>query len=115
MKTTIWHNPKCGTSRSTLALLREKGIEPEIVEYLETPPTRDELLRVMKLIGGTPRDIMRKTESLYKELGLDDESVSDERLIDAMLENPILIQRPIVQHGGRAALCRPAETVTEIL
>lgn len=114
-KTAIWHNPRCGTSRKALALLRERGIEPDVVEYLSSPPTRAEITKVLKLLGAKPRQIMRTKEPLYKELGLGDESVSDARLIDAMVGHPILIERPIVIRGSRAALGRPPEKVLEIL
>lgn len=113
--TTIYHNPKCGTSRRTLELLREKGEEPTVIEYLKTPPSRDELLSLLSAMRMEPRSLLRKKEALYGELGLDDPSVSDDAIIDAMLENPILIERPIVVTSKGVRLCRPSEAVLEIL
>ncbi len=112
---TIYHNPRCSKSRQTLELLKEKGIEPEIVKYLETPPTADELRAILKKLGMKPRDLMRKREKEYKELGLGDESLSDDALIQAMVEHPRLIERPIVLHKNKAALGRPPEQVLDIL
>lgn len=113
MTTTIYHNPRCGKSRQTLGLLRERGIEPEIVEYLVTPPSAEELKNILSLLGKSPRDIMRKKEA--KEAGLDDPSLDDEALIAGMVANPIVIERPIVLNGGKAALGRPPESVIDIL
>ena len=113
MTTTIYHNPRCGKSRQTLGLLRERGIEPEIVEYLVTPPSAEELKNILRLLGKSPRDIMRKKEA--KEAGLDDPSLDDEALIAGMVANPIVIERPIVLNGGKAALGRPPESVIDIL
>ncbi|WP_075995577.1 arsenate reductase (glutaredoxin) [Salaquimonas pukyongi] len=113
-ETVIWHNPRCSKSRQTLALLREKGIEPEIVEYLKTPPTQGEIERTIGLLGIEPRDLMRKGESVYKELGLSGVENS-KALIAAMAENPVLIERPVVLHKGKAALGRPPEDVLKIL
>lgn len=115
MEVIIYHNPRCSKSRATLALLREKGIEPRIVEYLKTPPSREELEAILARLGMQPRDLMRKKEKIYKELGLDDPDLSRDQLIDAMLENPILIERPIVVFGDKAAIGRPPEKVLEIL
>ncbi len=112
---TIYHNPRCSKSRQTLELLKESGIEPRIVKYLETPPTADELKAILKRLGMKPRDLMRKREKEYKELGLDDPSLGDEELIQAMVEHPRLIERPIVLHDDRAALGRPPEQVLDIL
>ena len=114
-KVTIYHNPKCGTSRTTLALIREAGIEPEIVEYLKTPPTRTVLTGLIKQSGGSARDLLRVKEPLAAELGLDDPKVSDAKIVDAMMEHPILLNRPIVVTARGARLCRPPETVHEIL
>ncbi|MBP6014693.1 MAG: arsenate reductase (glutaredoxin) [Alphaproteobacteria bacterium] len=114
-KVTIYHNPKCGTSRSTLALIREVGIEPEIVEYLKTPPTRAVLMGLIKQSGGSARDLLRAKEALAAELGLDDPKVSDAKVVEAMVEHPILINRPIVVTARGVRLCRPPETVLEIL
>jgi arsenate reductase len=115
MDVTIYHNPACGTSRNTLALIRAAGIEPTIIEYLKTPQNRDELLRLIAAMGVSPRELLRRKESIYRELGLDDQVWSDEQLIDAMLQHPILIERPIVvtPHGIR--VCRPADTVLDML
>ncbi|WP_350332812.1 arsenate reductase (glutaredoxin) [Coralliovum pocilloporae] len=113
-KTTIWHNPRCSKSRQTLALLQEKGLEPDIVTYLETPPSVDELKAVLSLLDLSPRQLMRTGEALYKELGLADAS-DDGALIDAMVANPKLIERPVVIANGKARLGRPPEQVLEIL
>ena len=115
MSTTIYHNPRCSKSRATLALLREHGVEPEIVEYLKHAPGADELRDVLAKLGARPRDILRKGAAVYKQLGLGDEALSDEALIEAMVAHPILIERPIVVTGDRAALGRPPEAVLEIL
>lgn len=112
--TRIFHNPRCSKSRQTLALLEEKGIQPDVVRYLDTPPSASELTAILKQLGKSPRELMRKGESEYKELGLDDSSLSDEQLIEAMVTHPKLIERPIVLHGGKAALGRPPEAVLDI-
>ncbi|WP_029107804.1 arsenate reductase (glutaredoxin) [Mycobacterium sp. URHD0025] len=109
----IYHNPKCSTSRKTLDLLRENGIEPEIVQYLKTPPTRDEIAALIKAARIDVRTAVRKRESLYGELGLAD--ASDEELLDAMAENPILIERPFVVTAKGTRLARPIDSVREIL
>ena len=113
MTTTIYHNPRCSKSRQTLGLLQERGIEPEIVEYLVTPPTAEELKNILSLLGKSPRDLMRKKEA--KEAGLDDLVLDDEALIAGMVANPIVIERPIVFNGGKAALGRPPKSVIDIL
>ncbi|MXO74537.1 arsenate reductase (glutaredoxin) [Altererythrobacter aerius] len=115
MTVTIYHNPKCGTSRNTLAAIREAGIEPRVVEYLKDTPTRAELAGLIDRMGIPPRDLLRAKEAAYSELGLDDPSLSDEQLIDAMAAHPILINRPIVETPRGARLCRPSETVLELL
>ena len=115
MAVRIYHNPQCGTSRNTLALLRETGEEPEIVEYLKAPPTRDELAILISRMGIAPRDLLRRSGTPYDELGLDDPKWTDDQLIDLMVETPILIQRPIVVTARGVRLCRPPETVHEIL
>jgi arsenate reductase (glutaredoxin) len=115
MPVTIYHNPKCGTSRNTLAMIRESGEEPEVIEYLKTPPSKTKLKELIKAMGISPRQLLRSKEALCKELGLDDDSVSNEQLIDAMIEHPILINRPIVVTKRGARLCRPSEVVLEIL
>ncbi len=112
---TIFHNPKCGTSRNTLEIIREHGIEPEIVLYLQNPPSRERLIGLLQDMGTRPRDILRQRGTPYDELGLGDESLSDEQLIDAMMAHPILIERPIVETPKGTRLCRPKETVLEIL
>lgn len=112
---TIYHNPKCGTSRNVLALIRNTGVEPEIIEYLKTPPTRETLKALAAQMGVPVRDVVRQKEALYKELGLDDVAVGDEALIDAMLANPVLINRPIVVTPLATRLCRPSEAVLDIL
>ena len=113
-KTVIWHNPRCSKSRQTLELLRENGIEPEIVEYLKTPPSAAEIATVIKQLNIEPRGLMRTGESIYKELGLASEG-DGKALIAAMAGNPVLIERPVVLHKGKAALGRPPEDVLEIL
>lgn len=113
METRIYHNPRCSKSRQTLELLRDKGVEPSIIEYLKTPPSREELEHILSLLGAEPRDLMRTNEPEYKELGLAD--ADRETLIQAMVEQPKLLQRPIVVRGQRAAIGRPPEKVLEIL
>ena len=115
MTVTIYHNPACGTSRNTLAMIRQSGAEPEVVEYLKTPPTRAQLAELIKAMGITPRALLRRKGTPYDELGLDDDSLSDDRLIDAMIAHPILINRPIVVTSRGVRLCRPSEVVLEIL
>lgn len=109
----IWHNPRCSKSRQTLALLEGKGIVPDVKEYLKSAPTQKRLREVLTLLGLKPREIMRKGEALYKELKLAE--VDDEALIKAMVENPILIERPVVIKGNRAVLGRPPENVLALL
>ena len=115
MKATIYHNPRCGTSRNTLELLRAAGLEPQVVEYLKQPPSRTRLKQLLKAAGVSVRGAMRTKEPLYAELGLADPKLSDDKLLDAMVENPILIERPIVETARGVRLCRPAELVREIL
>ena len=115
MTVTILHNPRCSKSRQTLQLLKDKGIEPDIVEYLKTPPDEAELGRILDLLGLAPRDLMRSKERIYKELCLDDPALDRADLITAMVENPILIERPVVLADGKAALGRPPENVLNIL
>jgi len=115
MSVTIYHNPRCSKSRQTLALLEEKGIEPDVVLYLETPPDETELDRLLTMLGMEPRDLMRVKEPEYAEQNLADESLSRADLIRAMVRTPKLIERPIVVNGGKAALGRPPEAVLEIL
>ncbi len=115
MTTKIYHNPRCSKSRSTLELLRGKGIEPEIVEYLKSPPGPDELKALLAGLRLAPRQLMRRGESVYKELRLDDPTLDEDQLIRAMVEHPILIDRPIVVANGKVALGRPPENVLSIL
>ncbi|MET0209670.1 MAG: arsenate reductase (glutaredoxin) [Burkholderiaceae bacterium] len=115
MDITIYHNPRCGTSRNTLAAIREAGHEPQVVEYLANPPTREQLARLIADAGLQPRDAVRRKEALYAELGLDRPEVSDAALLDAMAAHPILIERPFVATPKGVRLCRPFERVREIL
>ncbi len=115
MSVTIYHNPRCSKSRQTLQLLRDQGVEPQIIEYLNTPPSAEELKLTLESLDMGPRDLMRKGESVYREAGLDDESLSDGELIAAMQAHPILIERPIVLANGKARIGRPPESVLEIL
>jgi len=112
---TIYHNPRCGTSRNTLAMIRNSGEEPTVIEYLKTPPTRAKLVELIAAAGLGVRGIMRAKEKLFGELGLADPAVSDEALIDAMMAHPILINRPIVVTQLGTRLCRPSEVVLDIL
>lgn len=115
MKAAIYHNPRCSKSRQTLALLRERGVEPEIIEYLKNPPDRERLSDILALLKLEPRALMRRQEAAYKELKLDNPGLSKEQLIAAMVGSPILIERPIVLANGKAALGRPPENVLGIL
>lgn len=115
MSVKIYHNPRCGKSRQTLQLLKEQGIEPEIIEYLKTPPSAQELDDILQKLDMEPRELLRKKESEYKANGLDDMSLDRQALITAMVNNPILIERPIVIAGGKAAVGRPPEAVLTIL
>jgi len=115
MSTTIWHNPRCSTSRKVLEEIRSRGIEPEIVLYLETPPSAAQLKAVCKDAGISPRDLARGKEDAFKALGLDNPKVTDAALIAAMHEHPILIERPVVTTKKGTRLCRPAEKLNEIL
>lgn len=111
----IFHNPRCTKSRQTLALLTEQGIEPEIVEYLDTPPSRQELDAVLTLLNLEPRQLMRQHEKEYKEAGLDNPNLGRNELIQLMVDNPKVIERPIVLSKGKAAIGRPPESVLDIL
>lgn len=115
MNVTIYHNPGCGTSRNALAAIRAAGYEPVVIEYLKTPPTRDELKSLIARMGIRVRDAVRTKEALFRELGLDELDVGDEELLDAMMAHPVLINRPIVVTENAARLCRPSETVRELL
>ena len=111
----IYHNPACGTSRNVLALIRNSGVEPHIIEYLRTPPDRAELVDLIGRAGMRPRDLLREKGTPYAELGLDDPALSDDALIDAMIAHPILINRPLVVSPLGVKLCRPSETVLDLL
>ena len=115
MPVTIYHNPACGTSRNVLAMIRQSGEEPEIIEYLKTPPTREKLQELIAAMAIPVRDLLRRKGTPYDELGLDDPALSDAELLDAMMAHPILINRPIVVTEKGVKLCRPSETVLEIL
>jgi arsenate reductase (glutaredoxin) len=115
MSITIYHNPACGTSRNVLAAIRASGVEPTVIEYLKTPPSRRELQSLIERMGITPRELLRKRGTPYEELGLGDPSLTDAQILDAMLAHPILIERPIVVAPRGVRLCRPAERVQELL
>ena len=115
MTPMIFHNPKCGTSRNTLAIMQASGETPDVVEYLKTPPSREYLVELLALMHITPRELIRSKENIHAELGLDNPTLTDAQLIDAMIAHPILINRPIVVTNKGAALCRPAERVFELL
>ena len=112
---TIYHNPACGTSRNTLALIRNSGVEPNVIEYLQTPPDRDTLLRLIRNMDVSVRSVLREKGTPYAELQLDDPALADDALIDAMLAHPVLINRPIVVTPSGTKLCRPSEAVLDIL
>lgn len=112
---TIYHNPACGTSRNVLALIRNAGVEPHVIEYLKTPPERATLESLLARMGMKPRELLRERGTPYGELGLADERLSDAQLLDAMMSHPILINRPIVVTPWGVKLCRPAETLLDIL
>jgi len=113
MTVTIYHNPRCGKSRETLALLEKKGLKPVVIEYLKTPPSKEELTRLLKLLGKTPRELLRAKEA--KAAGLAKPGLGDDAILDGMVAHPIVIERPIVVKGNRAALGRPPEAVLKIL
>ena len=115
MTITIYHNPACGTSRNTLAMIRQSGEEPEVIEYLKTPPSREKLVQLIAAMGIGPRDLLREKGTPYAELRLGDPKSSDDELIDVMLKHPILINRPIVVAPMGTKLCRPSEAVLDIL
>jgi arsenate reductase len=112
--TTIYHNPRCGKSRDTLAIIRDHGIEPTIIEYLKTPPTKDELRSIVKKLGLKPEQLVRKGEDVYKE-DFAGKSLDEEQWLEVLAKNPILIERPIVVRGGKAIIGRPPEKVRELL
>jgi len=113
MSVTIYHNPRCGTSRNTLAMIQASGVEPKIIEYIKTPPNRAELMQAMGF--SSPRQLMRRKEPMYTEMGFDDQVWSDDQLLDAMLDQPKLIERPIVITPLGTRICRPSEMVLDIL
>ena len=115
MTVTIYHNPACGTSRNVLGLIRNSGEEPVIIEYLKTPPSRNELASLIARMGTPVRDVLRRKGAPYDALGLDDPALTDDQLLDAMMAHPILINRPIVVTSLGVKLCRPSETVLDIL
>ena len=115
MTVKIYHNPRCGKSRQTLQLLKEQGIDLEIIEYLKTPPSAEELSDILQKLGMEPRELMRKKETEYKASGLDDNALDRQSLINGMIKNPILIERPIVVANDKAAIGRPPEAVLAIL
>jgi len=115
MTVTIYHNPDCGTSRNTLAMIRQSGVEPVIVEYLKTPPSRERLMELTAAMGIPLRTLLREKGTPYRELGLDDPKWSDDELLDVMIAHPILINRPIVVTPKGVRLCRPSEAVVDLL
>ncbi len=115
MKITIYHNPNCGTSRTVLGMLRERGLDPEVVEYLKTPPGRVVLRDLLSKMRMTPRELLRRRGTPFDELGLDNPDLSDDALLDALEAHPILMERPIVVAPGGARVCRPADRLLEIL
>ncbi|MEO9340005.1 arsenate reductase (glutaredoxin) [Mesorhizobium sp. SB112] len=115
MKVTIYHNPACGTSRNTLAMIRASGEEPEVIEYLKTPPSREKLIELLGFLGMTPRALLRRKGTPYEELDLGNEKWSDDEIIDFMIAHPILIERPVVVTGKGAVLARPSEKVLSLL
>ena len=115
MTITIYHNPKCGTSRNTLAMIRESGADPQVIEYLKTPPSREKLVELISEMGISVRDLLRQKGTPYDELGLGEDKWLDDQLIDFMMEHPILINRPIVVTDKGVRLCRPSEKVMELL
>ncbi|MEW5757772.1 MAG: arsenate reductase (glutaredoxin) [Pseudomonadota bacterium] len=115
MSTTIYHNPRCSKCRQALQLLDENGVAPEVIEYLKTPPSKTELIKLLKMLKLKPRELMRAKDDLYRELNLDDPTLSDDDLIKAMAAHPALIERPIVVHNGKAVIGRPPEKILEIL
>ncbi|MYZ48380.1 arsenate reductase (glutaredoxin) [Propylenella binzhouense] len=115
MTITIYHNPACGTSRNVLAMIRQSGEEPEVIEYLQTPPSRERLVALIAAMGIAPRALLRRKGTPYDALGLDDPGLGDDQIIDAMLAHPILINRPIVVTEKGVRLCRPSEAVLDLL
>jgi arsenate reductase len=115
MTVTIYHNPECGTSRNTLAMIRQSGVEPVVIEYLKTPPTRDRIVQLVSAAGISLREALRQKDTPYEALGLGDPSLSDDALLDAIAEHPVLLNRPFVETPVGTRLCRPSELVLDIL
>jgi arsenate reductase len=115
MTVTIYHNPNCGTSRTVLGMIREKGIEPVVVEYLKQPPGREKLVELLAKMGMKPRELLRRRGTPYDELGLDDPKWTDDQLIDFMAAHPILMERPVVETAEKAVLARPADRLNDLL
>ncbi|KAF0135978.1 MAG: arsenate reductase [Xanthobacteraceae bacterium] len=115
MTVTIFHNPACGTSRNTLAMIRASGVEPVVIEYLKAPPSRERLVALIAAMGITPRQLLREKGTPHAELGLDDPALNDAQILDAMMAHPILINRPIVETAKGTRLCRPSEFVLDLL
>ena len=115
MSVTIYHNPDCGTSRNTLAMIRQSGVEPTVIEYLKAPPGRHRIVELVSKAGISLREALRKKDTPYEELGLDDPALTDEQLLDAIAEHPILLNRPFVETPIGTRLCRPSEVVLDIL
>lgn len=115
MEVKIYHNPACGTSRKVLAALKEAGYEPQVIEYLKNPPDRTALKELLRRMGKNVRDVLRKRGTPYEEMRLDDPNLSDDEIFAAIEKHPILIERPIVSMGDKAALCRPAEAVVDLI
>ncbi|WP_313465534.1 arsenate reductase (glutaredoxin) [Stenotrophomonas sp.] len=115
MSLTIYHNPACGTSRNTLEMMRQSGEDPVVIEYLQAPPTREKLVELLAAMGMPPRELLRQKGTPYAELGLDNPTLTNEQLVDAMMAHPILINRPIVVSDRGVALCRPSEKVLALL
>ncbi|HBK09099.1 MAG TPA: arsenate reductase (glutaredoxin) [Acetobacteraceae bacterium] len=114
-ETIIYHNPNCGTSRKVLGMLRDAGLEPKVIEYLKTPPTREEMKSLLHRMNKTPRDILRRKGTLFDELGLGDPAKSDDSLLDALQEHPVLMERPVVVTPRGVRLCRPVEEVLSLI
>lgn len=115
MTITVYHNPRCSKSRAAMEYLEENGIEADVIEYMDSPPDAEDLKKLLSMLGMTPRELMRKHEKVFKEAGLDDPTFTDDELIEAMVQCPSLIERPIVVNNGKAVLARPPEAVMDIL
>ena len=115
MRATIYHNPKCGTSRKVLEILRERGVEPTVIDYLADPPERADIARLVEKLGLSARDLLRRRGTPYEELGLDDPTLSEGALLDSIAEHPVLMERPVVVTEKGAKICRPAEVVNTLI